>query len=87
MNGQIFLPSVLFSSSDVISFLVLGEWAAWYCNDHIRGQGSLEDNRRSSAFLSLGARTCQLSCRKIEGKRGYHSYLNKFSVVGVFCPN
>lgn len=60
---------------------------SWYCNDHIRGQGSLEDNRKSSAFLPLGAETCQLSCRKIAGKKGYHSYLNKLSMVGVFSPN
>lgn len=58
-----------------------------YCNDHIRGQGSLEDNRKSSAFPPLGAGSCQLSCRKIAGKRGYHSYLNKFSMVGVLAPN
>lgn len=58
-----------------------------YCNDHIRGQGSLEDNEKSWAFLPVDAGSCHLSCRQIAGQRGYHSYLNKFSIFGVFFPN
>lgn len=81
VEGQILLPPQLF-----VYFLFCG-MGSWYCNDHIRGQGSLEGNRKSSAFLPLSGWSCHPSCRKIAGKRAYRSYLNNFSMFGVFFPN